>query len=609
MGFQSVKGNVIKFSSGYSKHQCVTIHEDIAGKQFMDILNHGNIKTVFQPIVSLKDGSVLGYEALSRGPRESILESPAKLFDIARMYGKVWELEFLCRIKALENAVKTIPDACIFLNVDPATINDDKFRKGFTKEFLNKYGISPQNIIFEITEKNAVSDFNTFRKTIDNYKDQGYKIAIDDTGSGYSGLTMISEIRPHFIKLDMNLIRNIDKNGLKKALIKTFYDFCLITDIKLIAEGIETVSELNALLDIGIDYGQGFLIQKPESDVQPISSSIVSRIKQRNSRKSALYFSRTSEIGIGDICRDSVSISSDTLGSNVLKNFTDHPDLRALPVADNNKVVGLLMKESFYAKLGTKYGFALYLNRPIGTIMDNQPLIVEFNTTIDVVSKKAMTRGEEHLYDDVIVTNNGDYFGIVTIKDLLEKTTEVEVNYAKHLNPLSGMPGNMLIEIKLREYLQSTKPFTVLYIDIDNFKVYNDVYGFERGDHILLKVARIIKNCASKYCSKDYFAGHIGGDDFVIILEGYDADNLCSAIVDEFVNKMNEFYSREDLNQGYVIAKNRHGIEEQYGHITLSIAGVTNRDICFRDVCELSEHATMIKKKCKEVWDNFVLIV
>lgn len=77
----------------------------------------------------------------------------------------------------------------------------------------------------------------------------------------------------------------------------------------------------------------------------------------------------------------------------------------------------------------------------------------------------------------------------------------------------------------------------------------------------------------------------------------------------EFVNKMNEFYSREDLNQGYVIAKNRHGIEEQYGHITLSIAGVTNRDICFRDVCELSEHATMIKKKCKEVWDNFVLIV
>lgn len=235
MVLHRVKGNVLKFSTEFQKHKSTFVHEDVAGKQFMDILNHRDIKTVFQPIVSLKNGSVLGYEALSRGPIGSVLENPSNLFDIARMYGKVWELEFLCRIKALENAVKTIPNACVFLNVDPATINDEKFRKGFTKEFLQKYGISPQNIIFEITEKNAISDFHGFRKTIDNYKDQGYKIAIDDTGSGYSGLTTIAEIHPHYIKLDMNLIRNIDKNGLKSALIKTFYDFCLITDIKLIA--------------------------------------------------------------------------------------------------------------------------------------------------------------------------------------------------------------------------------------------------------------------------------------------------------------------------------------------------------------------------------------
>lgn len=343
--------------------------------------------------------------------------------------------------------------------------------------------------------------------------------------------------------------------------------------------------------------------------MHPIDRDIVSLIKERNARKSTLYLSRTSEINIGDICRDSASVSSQTMGSNVLENFADNPGIRALPVADNKKVVGLIMKENFYAKLGTKYGFALYLNRPIAKIMDIQPLVVEFNTTIDIVSKKAMTRGEEHLYDDVIVTKNGNYFGIVTIKDLLEKMTELEVNYAKHLNPLSGLPGNVLIELKLREYLQSTKPFTVLYIDIDNFKVYNDVYGFERGDNMLLTVARIINTCVRKHCSKDCFAGHIGGDDFVLILEGYEVDDLCNAIIGEFISKLDEFYTQEDLSRGYVISKNRHGIEERYGHITLSIAGVTNRDICFRDVFALSEYATKIKKKCKEVWDNCVLIV
>lgn len=577
-------------------------------KKFMEVLNNGDIKTVFQPIISLKNGSILGYEALSRGPQKSILENPAMLFDLAKIYGKLWELELLCRIKALENAAKWCPNACLFLNVDPATINDDKFKKGFTKDFLKKYDISPQNIVFEITEKNAVSDYRSFRKTINNYKDQGYKIAIDDTGTGYSGLTMIAEIHPHFIKLDMNLIRNIDKNGLKSALIKTFYEFCLITDIKLIAEGIETRGELNALIDLGIDYGQGYFIQKPSSDIKEIDADIITQIKNHNKKKGLLYFSKSSDIFIGDVCRHSMCVASGAAASEVLDVFTNNPSMRALPVVNGDKVQGLVMKENFFAKLGTKYGFALYLNRPISKIMDNQPLIVEYKTKIDVVSRSAMTRGDEHLYDNIIVTKNGKYYGIVTVKDLLEKTTELEVNYAKHLNPLSGLPGNILIEIKLKEYLEEDKPFTVLYIDIDNFKVYNDVYGFENGDNMLLTLARVVNGCVSKDCSLESFAGHIGGDDFVIVVEGYEAQALCDAIIAAFIDKLPDFYSDEDLGRGFITAKNRHGVEERFGHVTLSIAGVTNKDKQFQDVFELSEYATKIKKKCKEIWDNYVLI-
>jgi len=576
-------------------------------EQFMDILGRGDIKTVFQPIVSLKDGSVLGYEALSRGPKDSMLESPAKLFDIARIHGKLWELEFLCRIKALENAAKSGVAACLFLNVDPSTINDEKFKKGFTRDFLAKYDISPQSIIFEITEKNAVSDYQSFRKTIDNYKGQGYKIAIDDTGSGYSGLTMIAEIHPHYIKLDMNLIRNIDKNGLKSALIKTFYDFCQITDIKLVAEGIETVSEMNALIDIGIDYGQGYLIQKPSGAPQPISPEIIEQIKKRNQTKRLLYFSRASEITVGDICTYADCVGSNVPSSQVLDLFSNDGSLHALPVADDGKVLGLVMKESFFSKLGTKYGFALYLNRPVAKVMDNQPLIVDAEASIDTVSRSAMTRGEDHLYDSIIVTRHGVYCGVLTVKDLLDKTTELEVNHAKHLNPLTGMPGNMLIEIKLSEYVQGDKPYTVLYIDIDNFKVYNDVYGFESGDSVLLSLANIIRSCAERH-DDSTFAGHIGGDDYVLVIDGYDAFALARDIIEAFSKKQSQFYSREDLDKGYVMVKNRYGKEEKFGHMTLSIAGVTNRNRRFNDVFTLSEQATKMKKCCKEVWDNHICI-
>lgn len=260
------------------------------GDRFMEVLRNGEISTVFQPIISLKDGSILGFEALSRGPRNSMLESPANLFDVARIYGKLWELEFLCRIKALENISGKIENFNVFINVDPHIINDEKFKKGFTKEFLKRFDINPENVVFEITEKNSVTDLDSFKKVIENYKDQGYKIAIDDTGSGYSGLKLITDIHPHFIKLDMNLIRDIDKDGLKHALIKTLYEFCTVADIKVIAEGIETVDEMNALIDIGINYGQGYLIQKPAENINAINNETIDIIKVRYNKKGLLYY-------------------------------------------------------------------------------------------------------------------------------------------------------------------------------------------------------------------------------------------------------------------------------------------------------------------------------
>ena len=443
----------------------------------MQILENRQINTVFQPIVSLKDGQILGFEALSRGPENSILESPVMLFDVARVYGKLWELEFLCRIKALENAAKSNRKFNIFINVDPNIINDEKFKKGFTKEFLEKFNIDPENIVFEITEKNSVSDINSFKKLIRNYKDQGYKIAIDDTGAGYSGLKLITDIKPDFIKLDMDLIRDIDKDGVKYALIKTLYEFCLVTNIRVIAEGIETENELNALIDIGIEYGQGYFIQKPVSNLAAIKPDIIKLIKIKNQKKSSLYYSKPSTVFIEDICRKNICLEPVSTGEKALEIFNNNQTLMGIPIVDGEKLCGLVMRDKFFAKLGTQYGFALFVNRPVTLIMDNRPLCVDCETTIDIVSRLAMNRNFEHLYDYIIVTKNEQYYGVVTVKDLLDKTIELEVNYAKHLNPLSGLPGNVLIEQKLKEVVESTSAFAILYIDIDNFKVYNDIFN------------------------------------------------------------------------------------------------------------------------------------
>ncbi len=579
------------------------------GAELMNILNEGNIRTVFQPIVSLKDANVLGYEALSRGPHDSVLESPARLFDVARIYDKLWEVELLCRLKALENASEEIKNSFIFLNVDPAIINDEKFKKGFTKDFLQNYNIDTHNIIFEITEKNAVNDYKSFRAIIDHYKNEGYKIAIDDTGSGYSGLLLISEIHPHFIKLDMDLIRDIDKDGLKKSLIKTFCDFCLVTDIKLIAEGIETQNELDTLIEMGIDYGQGYFIQKPMEDIVPIEDNIIGLIEDMNTKKNKLYSCKSSNVLIGDIAKKNLSVTSDVLGREIINVFEENSSVYALPVVEDKRVLGLIMKESFFAKMGTKYGFTLYLNRPIELIMNNHPLIVDYHTTIDTVSKMAMSRKNENLYDIIIVTRNSEFYGVVSVKDLLEKTTEIEINYAKHLNPLSGLPGNLHIEKQLTNLLSVEDPFTVLYIDIDNFKAYNDVYGFENGDKMIQMTAEIL-NTSAKGCAEgmNCFLGHIGGDDFVMCVKTYEVKKICECILKDFEWKTAELYSPYDYKNGYVEVKNRKGDIEKIDNVTLSIACVNNDNKEINDIYELSRIAAKVKKECKEVWSNHYVI-
>lgn len=582
--------------------------ERALGDEFMEILKQEKIKTVFQPIISLKTGELLGYEALSRGPQKSFFENPEKLFDFARAVGRLWELEFLCRLKALENVSRSGMSDLIFINVDPHIINDENFRKGFTKEFLSRYHINPENVVFEITEKSAAINIESFNKLISNYKDQGYKIAIDDAGSGYSGLKLITDIHPHFIKLDMNLIRNIDKDGLKYALIKTFYEFCLVTDIKLIAEGIETENELNALIGIGIDYGQGYYIQKPSENPTSIGSDLKIHIGLKNAKKKELYMNKAATVSVGDICRKNISLGSDCTGQQVLETFHGNPSLHGVPVVDGGVLNGLVMKDKFFARLGTQYGYALYINRPISILMDNRPLSVDYETTIDVVSKMAVARKEESLYDYIVVTKDSFYYGIVTVKDLLEKTTELEVNYARHLNPLSGLPGNVLIERKLSYLIRNPGDFTVLYIDIDNFKAYNDDYGFEKGDRVLQFLATRLSDLLSGECRYRHFIGHIGGDDFIVIIESYDVEALCGRILNSFDYGISSFYSESDLEKGRVVARNRKGNMEEVGVMSLSIAGVSNRLHSFKDVFQLSEISSRIKKKCKERKQSCCLI-
>ncbi len=562
------------------------------------IIGNRRIQTVFQPVISLKDGSVLGHEALSRITCETIIRNPEMLFSTAGEYNRLWDLELLCRTIALETAYKfMVPpyDKMLFINVSPNIMHDENFKKGFTKEFFKQYQMKPKNVIFEITERNVILDMGGFLSTIDHYRSQDYKIAIDDAGAGYSGLNLISDINPDYIKLDMKLIRGIDKDSLKYALVKGMAELSRVSQISLIAEGIETKEELETLISLGVQYGQGYLIQRPAPEIEEIREEILQIIEQTNRKNNQSFLNHGANVRIKDICTYTGIVTGKVTADYVFNILKQNPDFFGLCVVENDVPQGIITYEKLAMKMSGHYGYSLYQNKPISELMDRDFLSVDYQTPINAVSYMAMSRSKDRLYDFLVVTENGKYIGTVTIKDLLQKATEIEVDMAKHQNPLSGLPGNMMVEQQLNQCIKCNFGYSVAYIDIDNFKAYNDVYGFENGDMVIKLLADLLR----RQFAKDHFIGHIGGDDFVVILYGYVSEDYFDRMEEEFRRSVLKFYNSADIERGYITAVNRKGEMDQFPLLTLTSIVTDNREKNYKDVFELTEVLARQKRQAK----------
>jgi EAL domain-containing protein (putative c-di-GMP-specific phosphodiesterase class I)/GGDEF domain-containing protein len=566
------------------------------GGELMRILREEAITPVFQPVISLRDGSVLGYEALSRGPAGTEMESPDMLFSVAEAVQEIWELEKLCRAKALA-AVKNAPaDVLLFLNVNPSVVEDVKFQKGFTKDYLKAFGIAPDRVIFEITERSACQNMEEFKRIIGYYKGQQYKIAIDDAGAGYSGLNLITDLRPHYLKLDMGLVRGIDRDTVRQALVKSLQEFAKVTGTYLVAEGIETREELEALIHFGVQYGQGYYIRRPTPGFSGVPEEAAAVIKDINGKKNHLYGYSLSDVYIGNLSFPEPSIN-EMVPVQDAHAMLHRGGAQGFCVTRNGVVVGVATRHAISEAVSGAYGYSLNAKKPISSIMDRDFLALDCQTPVTLAGKLAMARPDSKVYNFITVTRDGQYDGIVTIKDLLNKTLEIEVSNAMQLNPLTSLPGNPLIERALSNMLYERRERCVLYFDIDNFKAYNDVYGFENGDRVIRHLAA----CIQEALPDGQFLGHVGGDDFVAVVHPPEAEPFCRAVIGRFDGTVRSFYSAADAGNGYILSRDRQGREEQFPIISISIAGVRSEAGRFSDIYQLSAEASRVKKECKHI--------
>ncbi len=560
------------------------------------ILEEGLITPLFQPIYDLTTGHIYGYEALSRGPENTELFTPDVLFPFAQAQGRLHELELLCRERAISRFAELQLPGLLFLNVSASLLSSPDHQKGMTLAILKELGISQSNIVIELSEQHPYDQNGLTHQSVEHYRQMGFQVAIDDLGAGYSGLRLWSELRPNIVKLDKHFIEGIDRDQVKREFVRSIINIAQRLRCSLIAEGIEHQQELDQLLELGVRYGQGFFLQRPNA--QPFTEPHEYLINQASQRR---RFHNQHGETVQTLCRPSIFVESTRPLTDVAQLFKKNKDVFALPVLENGKPIGIIRRHALHELFSTPYGRALYENKPAIAIASTEVFIVESTVSLSSVSTMFTDQEADLLNNEILIVKEGLYLGIGHLKDLLKRITELKIQNATYSNPLTLLPGNVPINHEINHRLLAEQDFYVAYFDLNNFKPFNDYFGYAKGDAVIQLVGSILRSVAS---TDDNFIGHVGGDDFVVIFSEEDWCQKCHLILERFASEVTQFYEEQELLEGGIWTKSRDGEHTFFDLLSLAI-GVVNPN---PKVCDshhfVAELAAQAKKSAKQRGGN-----
>ncbi|WP_433769569.1 bifunctional diguanylate cyclase/phosphodiesterase [Pseudomonas putida] len=559
------------------------------------ILTQGGLHSLFQPIISLSEREILGYEALSRGPSNSPLHSPIALFAVARQAGRLSELEIACRQSACRRFNEQQLPGKLFLNVSPESLLESAHQPGRTLQLLQDFGIPPSQVVIELTEQTPIDDFQLLQTALHHYRAMGFSIALDDLGAGYSSLRLWSELRPDYVKIDRHFIDGIHQDALKREFVGSILQIAKASRAQVIAEGIELPEELAVLMEMGVDLVQGYLLCRPQEHPPRDARTLMPR------QDSSAVVLNDEASDLSALLNDQPAVGRETPTASVLEAFRRQANLNSLAVLDEHgQPCGIVHRHSLSDALLKPFATDLFARKPISRLMSDDFLAVEMSQSLQQVSRLITSRARQRIEEDFIITLNGSYLGLGRVIDVLKLITELKIQQARYANPLTLLPGNVPIQQCLTRLLQQQRESVICYVDIDSFKPFNDIYGYGRGDEVLLCLAQCLNDRVDP--SRD-FVGHIGGDDFLLVLGPEDWRKRLNQLLDDFQSQCRRFYRSEHLEAGCFIAPNRQGVRQEFPLLSLSIGVVLLRpDACTSiDASHLAEMASQAKHHAKNV--------
>jgi len=533
----------------------------------LDILDYA-----FQPVVNLHTGACSGYEALLRNHKEAGFGSIHGLLDAAFDEDSLHELDLSLREKAFERFIELSRgrEVLLYFNLDNRILMTNDYTPGNTHRMLGRFGLRPEQVCFEISERHRFHSYLQMRDLLVAYHAQGFKIAIDDYGDMYAGLQLLYHCDPDILKISRFLISDIHRDPKKRLFVSALIGMAHTLGVTIVAEGIETEAELDTCRDLGCDLGQGYYIQRPTLDLE--------RLRASSEESPKIVVDRRADSKEKELLRSLIQylpcVSLDQGTGAVFEAFQAHNEMSLIPAVNGlGEPVGVIRERDIKPYAYSNYGKDLLRNpsftKSLYRFITRCPVAEVDLQAEKILELFSLSEGSE----GILMTKGGRYLGFLTAASLLRILSEKNLQAARDQNPLTRLPGNTLIHEFLSKALENPELSSVfIYFDLDHFKAFNDRYGFRQGDRAIILFADILR---VKAHGERLFVGHIGGDDFFAGHSSRDesmGDTLLTVrhILKKFREDVLSLYDLKDRSRRFIRALDRDGRPREYPLLSVS---------------------------------------
>ncbi|WP_019589723.1 MULTISPECIES: EAL domain-containing protein [unclassified Thioalkalivibrio] len=542
----------------------------------------GVVESHFQPIVDLaRQGEVYGYEMLCRArhPERGLLGG-AETFALARRARCLDDLEQACQIRALARKAEMLPAGTpIFINALPQSLLGTDLHRHPSLSCLRRLGVAPEDVVIEIVESDHVEDIDAMSAACDTLRGLGFRIALDDLGTGYNGLALLASLRPDFIKLDRGLVHEAHGSRVRSVMLETLIAMARRLGCATVAEGLESERDLELCRDLGVHFAQGFLIGHPASvPVEP--APLPPRPEAGNPAGEA------GEMRLMDYVTRVPTLPIEADRARVREMFRCHGDMGHLLVVGEGRPLGFIARDRFLREPPSRD------HAGIGRLVRPLCNVLRGHVPVRQILWRLFHCREVH--DPwVVVDDHGQLTGVIQPWQLLEQALKQGTDEGSH--PLTGLSTGPALRGLLEKRRLAGQPQALLYIDLDNFKAFNDRYGFVRGDAMIKLLAECLRAAFGDHGECDL--GHIGGDDFMV---------AGPAAAEVWLNRLHELalsfdqlcghlYDRQDLERGFFTGDDG----SCFPVANLSAVVVLPAPDAGMDSVALSERAAALKKEAK----------